>query len=180
MTRRAVFLDRDGVINGAVVRDGKPYPPPDLASFAILPRVVESLARLKAAGFLLIVVTNQPDVTRGTQDRAVVDAMHDHLRAALPLDAIEVCFDESSDRYKPRPGMLLGAARDRGIDLERSAMVGDRWRDVDCGKAAGCFTVFIDRGYAEPLRAAPDAVCDGLPAAVDLILAHLPLLSNPA
>lgn len=170
MNRAAVFLDRDGVINRAVVRDGKPYPPADLESFEILPGVPEALAGLKAAGFRLIVVTNQPDVARGTQDPAMVEAMHDRLLAELPLDAIEMCCDESSARYKPRPGMLLDAARSRDIDLASSAMVGDRWRDVDCGKAAGCFTVFIDRGYAEPLRERPDAVCDGLPAAAGLIL----------
>lgn len=170
MSRAAVFLDRDGVINRAVVRDGKPYPPADLASFEILPGVPEALDRLRAAGFLLIVVTNQPDVARGTQKLAVVEAMHERLRAELPLDGIEMCHDEESDRYKPRPGMLRDAAREWGIDLTRSVMIGDRWRDVDCGKAASCFTVLIDRGYAEPMRAAPDAICDGLPAAATLIL----------
>jgi D-glycero-D-manno-heptose 1,7-bisphosphate phosphatase len=170
MSQAAVFLDRDGVINRAVVRNGKPYPPADLESFEILPGVPKALADLKAAGFRLIVVTNQPDVARGTQDLAVVEAMHERLRTELPLDAIEMCCDESSGRYKPRPGMLLDAARTRDIDLASSVMVGDRWRDVDCGKTAGCFTVFIDRGYTEPLRARPDAVCDGLPAAADLIL----------
>ncbi|MFD1625115.1 D-glycero-alpha-D-manno-heptose-1,7-bisphosphate 7-phosphatase [Azospirillum griseum] len=170
MSHAAVFLDRDGVINRAIVRNGKPYPPPDLDSFELLPGVADALTRLKGAGYRLVVVTNQPDIVRGTQDGKVVEAMHDRLRAELPLDGIEMCCDETSDRYKPQPGMLRDAARDLGIDLSRSAMVGDRWRDVDCGKAAGCFTIFIDRGYAESLRAAPDAVCDGLPAAVDVIL----------
>lgn len=174
MNRAAVFLDRDGVLNRAVVRDGKPYPPADVASFEILPGVPEALAQLRAAGFLLIVVTNQPDVARGAQKRAVVEAMHERLRAALPLDDIKVCYDEGSDAYKPRPGMLLDAARDWGIDLARSCLIGDRWRDVDCGKAVGCFTIFIDHGYAEPLREAPDAVCNGLSAAAALIL-HRPL-----
>jgi D-glycero-D-manno-heptose 1,7-bisphosphate phosphatase len=170
MNHPAVFLDRDGVINRAIVRNGKPFPPQDLASFEILPGVADALARLKAVGYRLVVVTNQPDIARGTQDGMVVESMHDRLRAELPLDGIEMCCDETSDRYKPQTGMLRDAARDLGIDLSRSAMVGDRWRDVDCGKAAGCFTVFIDHGYAESLRAAPDAVCDGLPAAADAIL----------
>jgi D-glycero-D-manno-heptose 1,7-bisphosphate phosphatase len=152
-SRRAVFLDRDGVLNRSVVRQGKPYPPADLAAFELYPDAAEACRRLKAEGLLLVVATNQPDVTRGLQSRELVEAMHRELHAALPLDRIEVCFDPDDATYhKPAPGMLLRAADELGIDLRRSYMVGDRWRDVDCGRAAGCTTVFIDRGYAERLR----------------------------
>lgn len=174
MTRRAVFLDRDGVLNEPVVREGKPYPPPDLDHFKLFPDTMQALERLRSAGFALIVVTNQPDVARGLQSHETLEAIHRHLRALLPLDGIEVCCDEHSDRYKPQPGMLLRAAREHAIDLTRSWMVGDRWRDIDCGRAAGCFTIHIDRGYAEPLRMAPHATCADLTAAVDFILAHNP------
>lgn len=173
--RRAVFLDRDGVLNKAFVRNGKPYPPTTLDEFEILPGVAEALGTLSRAGFLLIVATNQPDVASGKQRREVVEAMHKKLRDALPLDDIKVCYEldsPASTRYKPKPGMLLEAAHERGIDLSRSYMVGDRWRDVGAGRRAGCFTIFIDRGYAEPLAEAPDATCTDLPQAAVLILSH--------
>jgi D-glycero-D-manno-heptose 1,7-bisphosphate phosphatase len=146
--RRAVFLDRDGVLN---------------------------LPALRAAGFMLIVVTNQPDVARGWVRREVVEGMHRLLRAALPLDDIKVCWDvdgPANTCYKPKPGLLLEAAREHGIDLVRSFMVGDRWRDVGAGRAAGCFTVFIDRAYAEPLTERPDAVCADLAGAAAVIFTH--------
>jgi len=171
--RRAVFLDRDGVLNRTVVRDGKPRAPATLDEFEILPGVAEALRALRAAGFLLIVSTNQPDVARGLVPRGVVEAMHRRLRQALPLDDIKACYDvdgPDSACYKPKPGMLLEAARERGIALARSYMVGDRWRDVGAGRAAGCFTIFIDRGYDEPLADVPDAVCADLPEAAAIIL----------
>jgi D-glycero-D-manno-heptose 1,7-bisphosphate phosphatase len=167
--RRAVFLDRDGVINRSIVLDGKPYPPPSLAEFEFLPHVDEACRLLKEAEFLLVVATNQPDVGRGTQRQAVVDEMHRHMCDRLPIDRVEVCYDggdKPSDFIKPAPGMLLRAAREMEIDLTRSFMVGDRWRDVDCGIAAGCATIFIDYGYREKLRGEPDfRVCNLLEAA---------------
>jgi len=171
----AVFLDRDGVINRALVRDGKPYPPGSLAEFEILPGVADACARLKRAGFLLVVATNQPDVGRGTLSRDLVESIHLHMAKELALDAVEVCYHpgkgaSSCDCRKPRPGMLIRAAHQLGIDLKRSWMVGDRWRDIDCGHAAGCRTIFVDYGYSEPLRQRPDFRVTGLPEAVDLIL----------
>ncbi len=172
--KRAVFLDRDGVINRPVVRDGKPYPPATVAEFELVPGVIEACAELKAAGFLLVVATNQPDVGRGTQRREDVEAMHAKMCAALSLDRVEVCYDpgqgQPSEFRKPAPGMLLRAARELGIDLAQSWMVGDRWRDIDCGAAAGCRTVFIDYGYDEQLRALPDFRAVSLRAAVPLIV----------
>jgi D-glycero-D-manno-heptose 1,7-bisphosphate phosphatase len=171
---RAVFLDRDGVLNAAIVRDGKPYPPASLAELVIAPDAFESLQRLRAAGYLLIVVTNQPDLARGAQTRETLEQIHSALRAAMHLDAIYICDHDGPDACdcrKPKPGMLLAAARDFGIDLTQSVMVGDRWRDVDAGARAGCRTVFLDYGYAER---APDAVPDltvpRLRDAVDWIL----------
>ena len=171
--KRAVFLDRDGVINASVVRDGKPYPPDSVDEMEILPGVDEALTALRAAGFELIVVTNQPDVARGKQTRAAVDAIHAKLSAELPLDAIYACFHDDAevcDCRKPKPGMLVNAARDRGIDLASSFMVGDRWRDTDAGLAAGARAIFIDRGYSErkPERFAVNVA--GLPEAAAWIL----------
>jgi D-glycero-D-manno-heptose 1,7-bisphosphate phosphatase len=173
--KRAVFLDRDGVINRALERDGKPYPPTSLADFEILPGVPEACAKLKQAGFLLVVATNQPDVGRGTLAQSIVDSIHAHMAKVLPIDRVEVCFHPGKgasdcDCRKPKPGMLLRAARELGIDLAQSWMVGDRWRDVDCGHAAGCRTVFIDYGYDEALRQKPDFRVKNLLAAAELIL----------
>jgi len=163
------------VINRALERAGKPYPPTTLAEFEILPEVPAALAKLKAAGYLLIVATNQPDVGRGTLKQDTVESIHTHLLAQLPVDRVEVCYHpgqgfSNCDCRKPKPGMLLRAARELGIDLARSWMVGDRWRDVDCGHAAGCRTIFIDYGYDEKLRQKPDFSARHLGEAADIIL----------
>lgn len=161
MSGRAVFLDRDGVLNRTFVKDGKPYPPATVEELEIVPDAADSLLRLKALGFLLIVVTNQPDVARGKQSREVVEQMHALLRAELPLDAIFVCYhsgEEGCDCRKPNPGMLLEAAREFGLDLSECYLIGDRWRDADAGRAAGCKVIFIDYGYQERQPAEePDA-----------------------
>jgi D-glycero-D-manno-heptose 1,7-bisphosphate phosphatase len=172
---RAVFLDRDGVINRALERNAKPYPPTSRAEFEILPDVPAACAKLKAAGFLLVVATNQPDVGRGTLQQEVVEDIHACMRAQLPIDRVEVCFhsgDAASecDCRKPKPGMLLRVAGELGIELAQSWMVGDRWRDVDCGRNAGCKTIFIDRGYAEELKHKPDFSARNLGEAADIIL----------
>jgi D-glycero-D-manno-heptose 1,7-bisphosphate phosphatase len=159
--RRAVFLDRDGVINKAVVRGAKPYPPASVAELCILPGVHEALLKLRAGGFLLYVVTNQPDVARGTQTRASVERIHDFLRSSLPLDGFYVCYHDNRDACycrKPAPGLLLSAAREHRIDLHESYLVGDRWSDVEAGQRAGCWTAWIDYGYAEPLPLVPPDV----------------------
>jgi len=177
VSQPAVFLDRDGVLNRPAVRNGLPFPPENLAEFQLYPGVAEGCQQLKNAGFLLIVVTNQPDVGRGTQSRESVEAMHAKLRADLPvLDGIEVCLHagnthgEPCNCRKPQPGMLLRAAATHDIDLSRSFLVGDRWRDVDCAHAAGCRAVFIDHGYRETLREKPEFIVPGFSEAVTTIL----------
>ena len=167
---KAFFLDRDGVLNRAYVKNGKPYPPQTLEEFEILPGVCEALDLLHQEKFLLIVVTNQPDVTRGTQTKEVVQKMHAYLMEQLPLDDIEVCYEENSACYKPAPGMLLNAAQKHRIDLTQSYMIGDRWRDVGAGKAAGCSTIFIENHYREELKETPDLICANLLEGVLAIL----------
>jgi len=175
---RAVFLDRDGVVNRALEREGKPYPPADLSQFEILPGVPEACAKLKAAGFLLVVATNQPDVGRGTMAQSTVESIHSYMCRQLPIDRVEVCYHPGKglsdcDCRKPRPGMLQRAARELNIDLGQSWMIGDRWRDIDCGQAAGCRTIFIDRGYTEELRQKPDYRAKDLLEAAHLVLAQV-------
>lgn len=146
------------MINRAIVRAGKPYPPADISELEILPGVPEALQSLITAGYLLIVVTNQPDVARGTIRRETVEEINAALAAALPIDEFRTCYHDSSDGCdcrKPRPGALLAAADLHGIDLMASYMVGDRWRDVEAGQRAGCQTIFIDYGFDEKQ---PDAV----------------------
>ena len=155
----AVFLDRDGVLNEAVVRDGKPVAPTSLADFRIYPEAAPALARLKAGGYLLIVVTNQPDVARGSQTREAVEQINQRLAEQLPLSAIFTCFHDNQDGCdcrKPRPGMLVEAAEIHQIDLSNSFMVGDRWSDVVAGQAAGCRTFLIDLPYSQRRRCTPD------------------------
>lgn len=170
---RAVFLDRDGVLNDAIIRDGKPYPPENAAEMRIPPGTAEALLCLKKRDFLLLVVTNQPDVARGIQQRESVEEIGRRLSAELPLDAILVCYHDDRDECdcrKPKPGLLLSAAQQYGIDLSRSYMIGDRWRDIDAGANAGCKTIWIDRGYAERGPTNPaDARVSSLPEAVDWI-----------
>jgi transaldolase len=172
--RRAVFVDRDGVINRAVVRGGRPYPPARVEDVEILPGVVEAVEALRAVGFLVIVATNQPDVAAGRQTRAGVDAIHRLIRSAVPVDDVRTCPHVDADRCacrKPKPGLLVEAAGGWGIDLSRSFMVGDRWRDVGAGRAAGCRTVLVGDGYGETFPDMPHAVAGSLAEAAALILA---------
>jgi D-glycero-D-manno-heptose 1,7-bisphosphate phosphatase len=171
----AVFLDRDGVINANIERNGKPVAPTSLEQFQLLPGVEEAVARLKAAGYLVIVATNQPDVSTGLTPQSVVEAMHAEIRRRMPVDDIRVCYHVDKDQCtcrKPKPGLLLEAATAHGIDLATSYMVGDRWKDTEAGKAAGCLTVFVDFGYEQDGPNKPDIIVKSLPEAVTEILAR--------
>ena len=175
-TQPAVFLDRDGVINRAEVRNGVPHPPQSLEGFELLTGAVSAVHRLRDAGFAVVIVTNQPDVARGDQCRAVVESMNEVVREALEPNSIMVCYHDETvgcECRKPAPGMLLAAANELGLDLARSFMVGDRWRDIDAGRRAGCQTVFVDRGYEERQPEAPDAVVTNITEAVDWIFAEV-------
>lgn len=174
MRRAAVFLDRDGVINRSLVRDGKPYAPRRLTDFRLLPGVARAVAGLRAAGFMIVVVTNQPDIGNGLVDAATVDAMHARLRAKISVDSLMVCphrQDAGCACRKPRAGMLRAAARRLKIDPRKSFMVGDRWHDILAGRRFGCYTICLDRGYRESSQIGADATVGSLPAAARHILA---------
>jgi D-glycero-D-manno-heptose 1,7-bisphosphate phosphatase len=177
VTHPAVFLDRDGVINRVAIRNGMPYPPSRVEEFELYEDVAEGCARLKAANFLLVVISNQPDVGRGTQSREAVEAINVKMQTALPLlDRVEVCYHagdrygESCDCRKPRSGLILRAVAELRIDPKRSYVIGDRWRDVDCARAAGCRAIFIQRGYKEGLREAPDYTVSNFDEAVSAVV----------
>jgi D-glycero-D-manno-heptose 1,7-bisphosphate phosphatase len=170
--RPAVFLDRDGVLNRSLLRDGRPVAPRSLRDFRLLPGVGRAVASLREAGYLIVVVTNQPDIGNGLVDWPTVTAMHERLRDRLRPDALEVCphrQDEQCSCRKPSPGMLLEAARRLTIDLQRSYMVGDRWSDIEAGRAAGCYTILINRHYKLERFSRPDSMVRSLTEAADLI-----------
>ena len=149
---KAIFLDRDGVINHAIVKDGKPYPPISLKDFKIIDGVKESLDLLKASNFFLIIVSNQPDVARGIIPKKEVIVINSFLHKNLPIDEILTCYHDDSDFCecrKPKPGSLFNAAVQLNLDLKKCYMVGDRWRDIEAGRSAGCKTIFIDYNYKE-------------------------------
>jgi transaldolase len=177
-TKRAVFLDRDGVLVVPEMRNGRGYAPRSLAAFSIYPDAAESLARLKAAGYLLVVVTNQPDIGNGLVSADVVDEMHRLLMQALPIDRIEMCphsQSEGCDCRKPKPGMLVDAARRHGIDLAASVMVGDRFSDMEAGRVAGCRTVFMDLDDVSEVKPMPaDYAVRSMAQAADVILNAMP------
>jgi D-glycero-D-manno-heptose 1,7-bisphosphate phosphatase len=180
--RPAVFLDRDGVLIRALVRDGRPYPPRTLNQVEILDGVADACRCLAAAGAVLVVATNQPDLARGAAEVGFVEGTNRHLRDVLGLHDIRMCPHDDSDGCdcrKPKPGLLLRAACLHGLDLPRSVMVGDRWRDIEAGRRAGCRTVFIDHGYREPRPNAPDLTCRSLAQAVPFILATIQLKAAP-
>ena len=171
--KRAVFLDRDGVLNRAFVRDGRPYPPRSLSELEILPGVEPALGKLQAAGFLLIVVTNQPDVARGLTTKEEVEKINAALGSLLPIDEFRTCYHDTEagcECRKPKPGALLAAAMAHDIDLSASYMVGDRWRDTEAGQRAGCNTIFIDYGYQEKQPDTVDYRAASLSEASEIIL----------
>lgn len=171
--RKGVFLDRDGVINKATVKNGLPHPPARLEEVMLLPGVEEALRKLKAAGYMLIVITNQPDVARGVVDRKTVEQINAWIGSRLPLDEFRTCYHDDRDGChcrKPKPGAILDASREHDINLSKSFMIGDRWRDVEAGEAAGCKTIFIDCGYTEQQPPPSVAKANSLAEAVAIIL----------
>ena len=156
--KKAVFLDRDGVLNSVLLKDGKPHPPESLESLSILPGVAEAIGIFKDLQLVIVVVTNQPDVARGYTSKEKVDLIHKYLGNSLGIEHFYTCLhDDVDDCFcrKPLPGMILEAAMLIGIDLARSFMIGDRWRDIEAGQSAGCSCYFIDYSYSEKRPKSP-------------------------
>ena len=170
---RAVFLDRDGVLNANLERSGKPVAPTRLEDLRLLDGAATAVQALKAAGFLTLVVTNQPDVATGRALQASVEAINSEIARAMPIDAFFVCYHLDADNCacrKPKPGLILAAAEAHSVDLPTSYLVGDRWRDIGAGRAAGCKTVLVDNGYPQERHANPSIMVSSLPEAVTWIL----------
>jgi D-glycero-D-manno-heptose 1,7-bisphosphate phosphatase len=170
---RAVFLDRDGVLIKAGKQSGLPTSAKKLSDVVLDPNAIDSIMTLKQLGFLCVMVTNQPDVARGFCNEKDVIEINDYLLKTLNLDATYTCFHDSSDNCdcrKPKPGMILEAAKNFPINLTSSYLVGDRWRDINAGAAAQCCTIFIDHGYKESLGVAPHSIVSNLKEAIDWIV----------
>jgi D-glycero-D-manno-heptose 1,7-bisphosphate phosphatase len=169
--RPAVFFDRDGVLVKPVLRDGIPYAPLRHEDFSLLPGAVEAVALVRNAGFLAIVITNQPEVRRGQLDPALLAEFHQRLREQTLVDDILACPHDDRDHCacrKPKPGMILEAARRHGIDLSRSYLVGDTERDLGAAHSAGLPLILIDAPHNQHLH--PDHRARGVLAAAAMIL----------
>ena len=163
--KKAVFLDRDGVINKAFIKNGLPESPNSLSELEILPGVKESISRLKKLNFICLVVTNQPDVQRGKIKKNTIIKMNNFLKKKIELDDIFVCYHDDQDYCncrKPKPGLLLQARKKWNVDFKKSFIVGDRWRDIQAGKKVGCKTIFLDYKYKDIKPKNPDFVTDTL------------------
>jgi D-glycero-D-manno-heptose 1,7-bisphosphate phosphatase len=174
---KAVFLDRDGVINKASVVDGKPYPPRNLDELELIPGVDQAILQLRDRGYFCIVVTNQPDVARGKTSKETVESINQFLIQHLAIHEIISCYHDDHENCgcrKPKPGSLLKAALKYNIDLNKSFMVGDRWRDIEAGQNAGCKTFFIDYQYNEKQPQNPTYKVKSLTDAVNIILNEAP------
>jgi len=171
--RRAVFLDRDGVLNEVVVENGVPLSPRRAEEFLVVAGSLEAVDRLREHGFPVFVASNQPDLARGKLAPEESARMMTVLRDALPLDDVAICPHDDVDGCtcrKPQPGLLVGLAQRWDVDLSRSYMVGDSWKDVEAGRRAGCHTILLRRDYNGAARA--DTVVDTLGEAVQFILGH--------
>ncbi|MDP6397416.1 MAG: HAD-IIIA family hydrolase [Arenicellales bacterium] len=169
---RAVFLDRDGVINQAPVRHGHPFSPASIEEFKWVEGIHAVSRKIVSSGFDIFCITNQPDVGRGLQQLDVVEQFHQMVQDELPIEKIYACYHDGTspcDCRKPEPGLLLQAAEEFELELTQSWLVGDRWKDIDAGNAAGCHTIFLDYGYDEHLRSPPNHVIGSVHEIADLI-----------
>jgi D-glycero-D-manno-heptose 1,7-bisphosphate phosphatase len=168
---RAVFLDRDGVINKVIFRNGLPASPRSLEEFGLNDGIRQTARRLKDYGFRIIVVTNQPDLVRGEITKGILDLMTQRMRWEIPIDDVFICPHDDHHQCscrKPKPGMLIHAASRWKIDLSSSFMIGDTWKDIEAGKAAGCKTILLDAAYNQEVEC--DFRVKSLLEAADLII----------
>ena len=171
--KKAIFLDRDGVVNKAFVREGKPFPPMNLDSVHILDGVCESIIKLRQAGYEIVVVTNQPDIARKKIEFKKVQEIHKYISEKTQIRNYYICPHDDIDNCecrKPKIGLLLSAAYDLNLDLEKSIVIGDRWRDIQAGQQAGCKCFFIDYSYRERRPIKPYIKVSSLEDAVKRIL----------
>ena len=157
--KKAIFFDRDGVINKVVFRNGnyqKPIAPWNINEFKIFPGIKKSFCNLKNLGFKIFVVTNQPDIAKGIIDSCFVSRLNKIILQELPVDEIAVCPHEDKnmcDCRKPKPGMIVSLSKKWGVDCKNSFLVGDSWKDIEAGETAQCTTMLLERHYNTHVKA---------------------------
>ena len=172
MTKKGIFFDRDGVINKSLILNNKPYPPKSLKDFEFFENIEKTLEQVRKSGFMSFIFTNQPDVARGALGKDKIEEINKYIYSKLPINKIYCCYHDDKDNCecrKPKAGMLYEAAKEFDVDLKKSFVVGDRWRDIDAGNLAGCKTIFIDYGYSEKLKTKPDYTINKIDEIIDLI-----------
>ena len=170
--KKAVFLDRDGVINKAKVVNGLPFPPENSKKVFFVKDIELLISSLRNLNYKLIVITNQPDVKRGKTTKSNVEAINDYIKNYLKLDDFFICYHDNNDECqcrKPMPGMLFDAAKKHNISLKKSYMIGDRWKDIKAGNVAGCKSIFIDYNYKEDNKEKADYTVNSLLEIIDII-----------
>jgi D-glycero-D-manno-heptose 1,7-bisphosphate phosphatase len=171
--KRALFLDRDGVLNRSVLVDGVPKPPTTVGDVEIITGVIEAITILKNHDFVPIVVTNQPDVARGLTTRTQVESINAFIGTMTGIEYFYTCFHDDADSCdcrKPLPGLIQRALYELGLAVHESFLVGDRWRDISAGQAVGCKTYFIDYSYSERMPRMPYIKVSSLLEAAHLII----------
>ena len=149
---KAIFLDRDGVINKSIIANGKPYAPLLFEDFVFYEDTKKAIVVIQSLDYKTIIVTNQPEINKGNLNHEELKRMNDRIYNELKIDDIFVCehtSEEDCDCRKPKPGMILNASKKHNIDLSQSFLIGDRYKDIESAHAAGCNSIFIDRKYSE-------------------------------
>ena len=148
---KAVFLDRDGVINKPTIIKNKSYAPTKVKDFRLYPNVAKFCKMLKKKKFLLIVITNQPDYKKKKISINILHQMHERLKKKIKFDDIYISLSSNSKNFfkKPNPGMLLEAKKKYNISFKKSYLIGDRFSDIEVARNVGCKAIFIDRKYDE-------------------------------
>ena len=157
--KKAIFLDRDGVINEPIFRDGninKPIAPWEIDEFKLFDNIINPLNIIKKMGYHIFIVTNQPDISKGILKISTIKKMNNIIMSKLPIDEIMFCPHLDSHRCvcrKPKPGMVNILAKKWEISLSDSFFIGDNWKDIECGKGAGCTTILLDKYYNKKVNA---------------------------
>jgi len=158
-SKPAFFIDRDGVINKSKIVDGVCKPPSDLIGLQLHEGVVLAVENLMLSGITPVVITNQPDVARGIQSREIVEQINDRIKDLTGIVHFYVCYDDDTsncDCRKPKIGLIKQSSNDLSIDIKRSFLIGDRWKDISAGQTAGVReTFFIDYSYPEKQPSQP-------------------------
>ena len=170
--KKAVFLDRDGIINQVVYHDdiNKPSSPWKMEEFKLIDGIKKHLDELKKNGFLIFIISNQPDIKRGNVDKETAEKINKILYEKFPIDDIMVCPHDDLDNCscrKPKPGMIIELSKKWNVDIKKSFLIGDSWKDIGAGKNAGVKSILIDKSYNQEVES--EHRVENLKSAIELI-----------